>query len=144
MNSRNTPNLIIIVICTAIIISMVILLYRNWPDPCDEIQTINASITVEDIGSRIMIGLNADRDSLKFGVVSPYTQAVRKVTLQREKDAAVTITMRGDLNRWTVISPSQFNVTAQEIKEIAFTVDVPENAPDGNYTGVAVFCIRDA
>ena len=71
------------------------LMWYNWPDKCDVIQTINASITVKDIGSRAFIGLNTDRDALKFGSVSPFTLATRKVTVQHTENSRVFVKMVG-------------------------------------------------
>lgn len=143
MNSKNWLNDVIVIILIVIIVAMLGLIWHNWPDECDDLQTINASITVKDIGSRIMMGLNADKDALKFGVVSPFTLARRKVMVQHSENARVFVIMAGDLQAWTTITPANFTIQKDEIAEVQFDVNVPENAPDGNYTGVAIFCINE-
>ena len=143
MNSKNIFNLILVIVLIVIIIAMLGLMWYNWPDECDVLQTINASITVKDIGSRALIGLNADRDALKFGSVSPFTLATRKVIIQHPENARVFVVMAGQLQSWTTVTPSNFTVQKDEIKEVQFDVNVPEEALDGNYTGVVVFCFKE-
>lgn len=143
MNSNNLLNGIIFIVSTAVIIAMLGLIWQVWSSKCDVLQIINASITVKDIGSRSMIGLNADKDALKFGVVSPYTISLRKVEVQNAKATKVTVVMAGDLASWTTIDPSEFTLPEKKMQEVSFSVNVPEHAPDGNYTGTAVFCFRE-
>ncbi len=110
---------------------------------CSSLIKKEATLTVKIIPGMGMLGLNADTDALKFGVVSPGIVAMRKVNVQHSRDASVRARMEGELGRWTSISPAEFNLSADETKEVAFEVSVPPYALSGNYSGTAVFCIKE-
>ena len=110
---------------------------------CSSIEQINATIKVKIIPNRGMLGLNADTDSLKFGVVSPGITAQRKVVIEHKDEATVLVTMEGPLAVWTVINPAEFSLLPGEKREVLFDVNVPLNAFPGDYAGKAVFCIKE-
>ena len=111
---------------------------------CTTVDTIDASLTVyTPPGGLAMIGFNTDKDSLKFGVVSPGVTPLRKVNAQYSRDAQVSIIMTGQLAPWTQIEPSEFDLLANQSQEVQFRVYVPSSAAEGNYTGKALFCFKE-
>lgn len=111
---------------------------------CIPVKQLDASLKVKVLPTRGMLGLNADTDSLKFGVVSPGLIAERKVLFQHSRPAKVTVAMEGDLAGWTSVIPAEFSSAPQETKEVRFEVQVPLDAGPGDYTGRAVFCVKEA
>lgn len=130
----------VVVLVVAVLSANLFFLPRS---SCTALQKIDATMTVKIISARAMLGLNADTDALKFGVVSPGITAMRKVKVQHPDDALVRVAMEGELARWTSISPAEFNLSAGETTEVALEVSVPNYALPGNYSGTAVFCIKE-
>ncbi len=131
---------------TIVLVAMVsigISFYFFYNPPCTSVKIIDAFLKVKIIPGRGMIGLNADTDALRFGVVSPGISSSRPVKVQHPTAAEVIVTMKGDLAHWTSISPAQFNLTVGETKEVYFEVAPPFYAAPGEYTGQAVFCIKE-
>lgn len=141
MKSRKILALVIAAI--AVIVSLLISITLFQSPGCIPVKRLDASIKVKVLTNLGMIGLNADTDSLKFGVVSPGISAQRYVLFQHSKPAKVVVTMNGDLEAWTGITPAEFTITPEETKEVHFDVNVPVTAAPGNYTGTAVFCLRE-
>ena len=119
-----------------------LIMYIKIPH-CSVIQSINASISVKEIPSRILLGMNTDKDSLKFGVVSPGTEVDRSINAQYARNAFVRVWPIGNIANWMIIEPSQFTLINKEIRQVMFTVNVPLDAMQGNYTGKVVFCFKD-
>ena len=141
--SRPRWTILAVIIPTAVILASLLSIVLLVKASCSSVQTIDASIKVKIIPGRGMLGLNADTDSLKFGVVSPGMIATRKVTVQHPRKAMASIAMKGQLSSWTAVSPSVVELEAGETKEVLFEVAVPAEALVGNYTGEAVFCIKE-
>lgn len=138
INNKIFAGIILVIIAIIIFVTSV-----NWssaPSFCTSREIIDSSVTVRAISGRIYYGLNADRDALKFGAVSPGTEVRRSIFAQYSKDAQVTVRMLGNLAPWTIIEPRQFYLPAQAQHEVYFTLLVPGWAKDGNYTGKAEFC----
>ncbi len=143
MNSFKINRKILIGILLAAIAVMVFVIYANWssaPSFCTSREIIDSSVTVQAVSGRIYYGLNADRDALKFGAVSPGTEVRRSIIAQYSKDAMVTVRMLGNIAPWAIIEPRQFYLPAQAQQEVHFTLLVPGWAKNGNYTGKAEFC----
>lgn len=140
MPMRWTLARIVMVVVIAIVLIVAFIVYNQ---PCSSVRIIDASIKVRTVPNRLMLGLNADTDALKFGAISPGMVATRKVNVQHPEPATVSITMAGELSPWTAISPPTFELGAGEIQEVIFDVEVPIWAAVGNYSGKAVFCISE-
>lgn len=141
---RNLKNFIGYALIIFIII-MIIVTYRQLPT-CDKIEIIDTSVTVKDIGSRSLLGMNADTDSLAFGVVSPGTEVIRSINVQDSDDVLVTVAataISGEFSSWISIDPAQFSLNGGENKMVFFKLIVPGTAADGNYTGEIKFCFRE-
>jgi len=109
--------------------------------PCTTIDEAAASITVERRMLPI-VGLNADKDSLNFGVVSPTASVKRSINAQYSKRADVSVKAEGVFSDWVNIEPAEFSLDGN-VQKVTFTVDVPSNAAEGIYTGRMKFCFRE-
>ena len=134
----------IVIVAVIIIIVMSIVAIYNWVDQCDSVYTIPAELTIKNIAGVKLLGLNTDTDALKFGTVSSGIWPKRKINFQHAKKAEVEVRMNGDLAPWTEIEPLNFTIIPNVTQEVSFTVGVPAIAKDGNYTGQAVFCIKNS
>ena len=146
IRSFNMNKKILVGILLATIAVMILVTYINWssaPPICTSREIINSSVTVRAVSGKIYYGLNADRDALKFGAVSPGTEVRRSILAQYSKDAQVTVRMLDDLAPWTIIEPRQFYLPTQTQQQVYFTLLVPGWAKDGNYTGKAEFCFTE-
>lgn len=134
-----------ILITAGVIVVIVVLInfFFLFHSSCTTLKKIDATLKVKIIPERNMLGLNADTDALKFGVISPGIAAMRKINVQHSKAVLVQVRMDGELGLWTSISPAEFNLSAGETKEVALEVNVPLYALQGNYTGTAVICIQE-
>lgn len=129
------------VIAVVIVLSGMVVMWRMVP-ACATVKAVNMSITVKDIGSRQLVGLNTNTDSLAFGAVSPGMRVIRSVQFQHSVEAEVTVRIEGELSSWARADPDSFSVRAGEKKDIFFILQVPESAVDGDYAGEAGFCVR--
>lgn len=109
--------------------------------PCATVDEVASSITVE-MRDLPIVGLNADTDSLNFGVVSPTASAKRSINAQYSKKADVSVKAEGDFSEWVSIEPAEFSLDGNTEK-VTFDVKVPANAAEGVYTGRMVFCFRE-
>ena len=109
---------------------------------CSFVQSVNASIAVQE-GYRRIIGLNADTDSLRFGIASPQAVVRRTLYVNNANDAKVNVFMEGDFSDWVTIKPSEFDLKANKVQEVNFAVKVPDYPNDSDYTGKAVFCFKE-
>ena len=125
-----------------ILVAIGVMIYFKIPQ-CSVMQTINASVEVKAIPSRILLGMNADKDSLKFGVVSPGTEVVRSVNTQYVRNASVRVWPQGSFAEWMSIDQAEFSLASKENRQVMFHVNVPLDATSGNYTGKVVFCFKD-
>ncbi len=128
-----------------VIIVLLVPLIKNWPTSCTEVKEVPAMVKVKVIPKRNMMGLNTDTDALKFGVLSPGMGAKRSVRIQHGREAEVLATMQGELEGWTLVDPANFTLDAEQgaVRQVYFEVIVPLDAAPGNYTGTAVFCLKE-
>lgn len=143
MNKKITTGILLTGIMLFLVVLVLVNLYLFSLASCTSVERIGGSLTVKIVPGRTMLGLNADTDSLAWGVVSPGITAQRKVTVRRSRDAQVKVWMEGELSSWASVSPSNFTLFAGESKEVSFDVTVPAYALPGNYTATAVFCIKE-
>ncbi|HIG92872.1 MAG: hypothetical protein QT02_C0002G0071 [archaeon GW2011_AR9] len=130
-----------------LVIIMLVVIVISWAaylqSSCSAMQSIPASIQVKDAGKRPLLGFNTNTDHLNFGAVSPNIMSSRKVEVQHDQDAHVTVSMDGDFETWVRINPAEFDLKAQETKEVYLEANVPRSAPDGNYSGQVIFCFKE-
>lgn len=131
-------------VCVSLVLLFLFVVSCNSPRgiECTKIDNVDASITIKK-STQPIVGLNTDTDSLKFGTVSPKAVVERTMTVQYSNQAEALVMMEGDLAAWTEIDPSQFSLQPAEKKKITFSVSVPEEVMEGNFTGKAVFCFQE-
>ena len=133
------------VVFSLLAIIIVVMSYLTWasiPTPeCSQIKYIESNIEVRNVGGRGYIGLNADRDALKFGGISSGGTAIRSIKISDPKNSLVTVFMEGELTQWTEITPQQFELK-DEPQSVFFKVSIPDYTFDGNYTGRVKVCFK--
>ena len=81
-------------------------------------------------------GIALDRgDIIRFGVVQPGGSAERKFHIQSGEKRFVQIKLTGNLSTYVTASDNNFVLIPNETKTVTLTAEVPENAPEGNYSG---------
>jgi len=141
--SQNRDWRTILVLCGAILVFGVSLLFliQSIKNSCENIETVNMSISVVG-GERKSIGFNTDRDSLKFGKISPGAEVRRVVYINYTQTSEVKVYLEGGFVYWVNVSPQLFSVQPFQKQDIVFTVTIPESAKVGEYTGKAHFCFK--
>ena len=124
------------------IIALLLALQANWPESCDERQSINASVTVKSGSSRALIGLNADTDMLRFGTVSPGTEVKKSFLAGSNFPALVTVSTTSRLQPWLTIEPSLVTLNQREQQEIFLSLRIPQEAAEGDYSGKIFLCFK--
>jgi len=83
------------------------------------------------------IGIAVDKDKLHFGAVPRGGRSNKKFFLYNNDtfDKQVSISSEGIAPSWIVISNDKFNLDSYENKTIFITVEIPDDAEYGNYTG---------
>ncbi len=84
-----------------------------------------------------IIGLDADTDALHFGTIAPGGSSERLMTVTPARDARLVITFAGDAAPYLSVDKNDIRVVEGEPIELNFTVTLPGNMSDGNYTGEA-------
>ena len=82
-------------------------------------------------------GLNLDTDALHFGRVKTPGGADRAIIISNtyEKPVKVLISTRGEIRDWVFINESRFILNPDEVRNVTFSLNVPENIAQGNHTG---------
>ena len=76
--------------------------------------------------------------SASFGDVElerSYTQTVTLLNSENDFDNHFVIEIDGTIKDWITVSPSEFDLTKGNTKQITLTLEVPEDAPLGEITG---------
>lgn len=93
-----------------------------------------------------IIGINVETDSLKFGSIGVGNSASRKITVINPFDfqVKVSIDFNEEIKKFISSSENNFILDVKANKTFPITVEVPENARFGNYTGVMNLVMRKA
>ena len=104
-------------------------------------QTFLMDVSVTDSG---VIGFNVDPDGFHFGSMSSGNSASRTLVIhQVEQDSLVTIKTYGEMADW-VVYPDNFIISKGEQREIFISVIIPEDTPQGDYTGTIKVALTKA
>ena len=125
------------------IIFLSVVTWRNAQSSCDTVVFINASASVERGTSRRLVGLNADTDMLRFGVLSPGTEARRSFVVQTKNSAQVRVWNEGSLKSWLFLEPAEFSLNASEPAEVTALLRIPLGASGGEYSGKVMVCLQE-
>ena len=88
------------------------------------------------------LGFDVAPSGFHFGAMPPGATGLREFNVHDvHEDVLVTISKRGDIAPW-VSYPNNFLVRKNENRTITLSVQVPPDAPLGNYTGTAQIIIR--
>lgn len=84
-------------------------------------------------------GMDLDTDALHFGTVPPGGVARRSMTVTPVRDARLLVRFRGAAAQFMSVAPNNIMVHEGVPFLLNFTVTIPENTSEGNYTGEARF-----
>ncbi len=129
-------NILLIIIFLTILVNFFIF---NQNEPCFDTEEVNASIEVVR-AERNVVGFNTEKDSLKFGRVSPGSSVRREIKTRYSKETNVKINTIGELGTWILITPQEFHLPKNTQQRVFFEAKVPEYASSGNYTSQIIFC----
>jgi len=99
------------------------------------VQEMPVSFKVTD---KNIIGITTDNDSLKFGTMMRGLTKERDVTIVNPFNMSIKvfIDFTGDAADYISIPEDSFILQAEGNKKFTVTVTVPEDAKEGNYTGM--------
>jgi hypothetical protein len=142
-NSWENNTIIKIIFITVIVVSLGIMfgtisysIYKwnensKYQSRIISINYVNTSIEVVSYG----MGINADRDALKFGRVMPGSGGQRELFLNSTREARVEVTVFGEMSDFLTVDKNDFIVQPNKQDKILFTLEIPGNATPKNYTG---------
>jgi hypothetical protein len=81
------------------------------------------------------VGLNADRDGIKFGKVNAGGGGTRFLDINSDEDAIVQVFIAGNMTGMISVEDNNFLIQAGEPYSLPVNLDVPEGTPIGFYNG---------
>lgn len=101
--------------------------------------TLDVIVKVDD-----HLGLNADGDAIKFGMLMPGTSGERTIWVNNNANypLRVVILKYGEIADWVKVSENNFVLKENGSKKIIFEAFVPKDADFGNYTGKAKVILK--
>src|SRR3989344_8891700 len=102
-----------VLIAVIIVMGYVNITLASLPE-CSPVSYVESSLEVRSVGGRSFIGLNADKDALKFGGISVGGSVIRSIMVSNTKKSQVTVLMEGELAGWTEINPNKFELEENE------------------------------
>jgi hypothetical protein len=142
-NSWENNKVIKIIFITIIVVSLGIMLgtvsysiykwneHSKYQARIISINYVNTTIEVVSFG----MGMNADRDALKFGRVTPGSGGERDLLINSTKDAQVEVIVFGEMAEFLTVDKNNFIIKANTQDKIQFTLEIPEDTIPKNYTG---------
>jgi hypothetical protein len=82
------------------------------------------------------VGINLDTDKFHFGGGIPGTSLQRKLNITAPYDTTVHIDSKGPGS--VLVNNNDFDLDANENKELLFTLVVPDDLPLGEYEGLII------
>ena len=92
---------------------------------------LNTSI---DVGKRV--GINGDRNGLKFGLNSPGGGGTKFIDINSTQRALVNVYISGNISEYLSVEKNSFIIERGEFVHLAINLELPTNITYGNYTGV--------
>jgi hypothetical protein len=94
-------------------------------------RVINTSVEVK-LG---VMGLNGDKDALRFGRVAPGNGGSRFINISTKEKALVNIYITGEMAKFLIVDKNSFVMEPGTSLSVPFNIYIPDNATVGNYTG---------
>jgi hypothetical protein len=95
------------------------------------IHTIETSVIVTANG----VGIDGNRDVLKFGKVPLGGGSTRYLDITSEYDSVVILRVNGDISKFMTVERNNFYMNKSSLESISVTVDIPSDAKLGTYSG---------
>jgi len=81
------------------------------------------------------VGLNADNDSINFGIIPPSGIGTRPINIAAGESGKFIIKLEGELASWVYVSDNNFKLARGENNTITVQATVPKDAEYRDYTG---------
>src|SRR3989344_4777620 len=112
------------VIFFVLIVVIILMSYLTWASlslpktECLQVKYVESYIDVKSAGGRSFIGLNTDKDALKFGGISSGGTALRSINVRNSEKSEVSVSMEGELAGWTEITPNEFELEKDQSQQV--------------------------
>ncbi|MBW2980528.1 hypothetical protein KY360_03865 [Candidatus Woesearchaeota archaeon] len=110
------------------------------------IHTFYTYYEVREVGMALEVapklGFNTETDMLNFGANFPGNSCRKFMDISFPKKTRVVIGFEGQLADWVSVDYNDFILNPNESKNLAFTANIPKNAPEGNYAGMVKFYFK--
>jgi hypothetical protein len=101
----------------------------------NKIITYNIYNTSAEIVSYNVMGLNGDKDAVKFGKITAGNSGTRFLNISTTTNANVSIYISGDIAQFISVEKNNFILEQNTTELLPINLDVPKDTPPGNYTG---------
>jgi hypothetical protein len=81
------------------------------------------------------VGLNGDRDGLRYGKITPGNGGSRFVDINTSEDAIVQIFISGDMVGFLSVNENNFLMKSGEFRKIPVNIEIPNETAIGFYEG---------
>ena len=90
------------------------------------------------------VGIDVGTEDLTFGTLLPSATAERPIILVNNdaQSKFVRAKFEGELAQWATISENNFILLGNEEKTIKAILEIPKDAPVGDYTGKLIITLR--
>ncbi len=105
----------------------------------DDIYSIPINVKVSDY-----TGFNVERTSLNFGTLMPGSSGSRTMSIHNTKDYPIKVIIKnkGPLADYIYVSDNLFILKPEQIIDINYTLYVPRNTSQGNYTPESIITLK--
>jgi len=105
----------------------------------DEVRVYKSSVIVSDF-----VGIDASRDSLRFGAVTPGGTSKRNITISNTRTYGLrtNIMATGNLSPMVKFSDNYFWLEPNESRTVSLMAFVPSDAAQGTYNGTIKFYFK--
>jgi len=127
--------IIIIVLSLGILIGMIsytLYTVNNYHDKVITYTILNTSVEVVKYN---VMGLNGDKDAVKFGKITAGNQGTRFLNISTNEKAIVSIYVTGEMANFISVQKNNFTMEQGTSELIPINLDVSKNATPGNYSG---------
>jgi len=101
----------------------------------DKIITYNVLNTSVEVVSYNIMGLNTDKDAVKFGKITAGNSGTRFLNISTKEKAVVSIYVSGEMADYISVERNNFVIEQSSSQLVPITLQIPKETPPGKYTG---------
>lgn len=125
----------IIIISLGILIGVISYTLYTVKDYNDKTITYNILNTSVEVVNYNIMGLNGDKDAVRFGKITAGNRGVRYLNISTKEKAIVSIYVSGDMAKFISVDKNNFLVEENFNQLVPIKLKIPSDTPSGNYTG---------